>query len=31
VLDSRPRRDTLAFEVDLWNARYSNVQPGTWI
>ena len=21
VLDSRPRRDTLAFEVDLWNAR----------
>jgi NTE family protein len=21
VLDSRPRRDTLAFQVDLWNAR----------
>ena len=21
VLDSRPRRDTLAFQIDLWNAR----------
>jgi len=21
LLDARPRRDTLAFQVDLWNAR----------